>query len=61
MILVTTNYDLSKEQEKKRAQILKNEVTRESNTKKREKKGKLIGIELRDWMKKIARREKKYF
>ena len=33
---------------------------REQN-KKREKKGKLIGIELRDWMKKIARREKKYF
>ena len=46
---------------KKRAQLLKNEVTRKSNTKKRDKEGKLIGIELRDWMKKLREERRNSF
>ena len=56
-----TKTKLKEEQEKKRAQLLKNEVTRKSNTKKRDKKGKLIGIELRDWMKKLREERRNSF
>ena len=44
---------------KKKSTISEERSYKREQHKKRDKEGKLIGIELRDWMKKIARREKK--